>query len=65
MTDMVMALVAVAANDKERQEFARGWILLSPTFAPYLTPKGLKEREELLRMLADANSKSPIQAREE
>ena len=58
MTDMVTALTAIASSEKARKEFAHVWLLLSPTFAPYLTPKGLKEREELLRSLADATPKS-------
>lgn len=59
MMDMVAALTLIASSKKTRKEFAHAWLLLSPTFAPYLTPKGLKEREELLRSLADANNKSP------
>ena len=54
-----IVLSALLGNKGERKLLVRGWLLLSPTFLPYLTEDGLKEREKLLRALADANTKSP------
>lgn len=45
--------------EREIRELARGWLLLSPTFAPYLTRKGRKAAEKLRRSLADATQNSP------
>lgn len=47
----VLDLLALSQDKKELREFAHGWLLLSPTFAPYLTEKGKREAEELRRSL--------------